>query len=154
MPGVDGPPLVSRAVTVPQPPFPVDGNGSFNNLHLAALVIASPFVFFKFFVPYFTIGFYSYLLFLPLVGIPTAVMYWFAMSRIGGPKREYTLSKLPGKPMSYYFTFKDKELERKYANKKIPMQTLYDAYFDEKVDFNREHRALYQQSSYRGWAFA
>lgn len=138
MPGIDGPPKVSKAVTVPQPPYPVDGNGDFSNLQLAALVLAAPFVLFKFFIPYFTIGFWSYLIFLPITGVPVAVAYWHIMSKIGSFKREYVAKRLPGKPMDYYFTFNDAELKKRYSNKKIPWQTLYDAYFDGKVDFNRE----------------
>lgn len=136
--GIDGPPKISKAVAIPQPPYPVDGNGTFSNLQLAALVLISPWVLFKFFVPYFTLGFYSYLFFLPLTGVPVTVAYWYLMSRIGGPKREYVLRKLPNKPMSYYMTFKDEELRNKYSAKKIPMQTFYDAYFDGKIDINRE----------------
>jgi hypothetical protein len=135
--GIDGAPLKSSAVTVPQAPYPVDGNGSFSNLHVFILVAVSPILLFKFFIPYFTIGFWSYFFFLPFTGIPVAVGYWYTMSRVGGPKRQYMAERLPNRPMSYYFTFKDAELERKYSNKKIPMQTLYDAYFDQKVDFNR-----------------
>jgi len=137
MPGIDGPPKVSQAVTVPQPPYPVDGNGDFNNLQLTALVLAAPFILFKFFIPYFTIGFWSYIFFLPVTGVPVTIGYWYLMSRIGSSKREYVAKRLPGKPMDYYFTFKDAALKQKYSNRKINWQVLYDAYFDEKVDFNR-----------------
>ena len=139
MPGIDGPPLRSSAVTIPQPPYPVDGNGSFSNIALAVLVVFSPWVLFKFFIPYFTLGFWSYLLFLPLTGIPTAIGYWLFVSRIGGFKREAVVRTLPNKPMSYYFTFKDIEFARQYSNRKIPMTTFYEAYFDQKLDFNRKH---------------
>jgi len=139
MPGIDGPPRVSKAAAIPQPPYPVDGNGTFSNLQLAALVLISPWVLFKFFVPYFTLGFYSYLFFLPITGVPVTVAYWYTMSRIGGPKREYVLKNtLPNRPMSYYMTFKDEELKKKYSAKKIPMQTFYDAYFDGKIDVNHD----------------
>lgn len=140
--GIDGPPRKSTAVTVPQAPYPVDGNGTFSNLHLFLLVTLSPIVLFKFFIPYFTIGFWSYLFFLPLTGIPVAVAYWYTMSRIGGPKRMFAAERLPNRPMDYYFTFHDQELKKKYSNKKIPLQTLYDAYFDQKVDFNRASSLL------------
>lgn len=43
--------------------------------------------------------------------------------------------QLPGKPISHYLDFKDKELEEKYKDRKIPMQIFHDAYFDKKVDF-------------------
>lgn len=42
--------------------------------------------------------------------------------------------KMPGRPQSDYLTIKDPELREKYANKKIPMQIAYDAYFDQKLD--------------------
>ena len=140
MSGIDGPPLKSKAVTIPQPPYPVDGNGTFSNLQLAAVVIFSPWLFFKF-IPFFSISLFSwaYLLFwLPITGVPAAIGYWYLMSRVGGVKRDFAAKTLPNKPMDYYFTFKDQKLKQQYANKKIPMQTLYDAYFDQKVDFNRE----------------
>lgn len=137
MPGIDGAPLRSSSVTIPQPPYPVDGNGSFSNMTFAALVLLSPWILFKYFVPYFTIGFWSYLIFLPCTGIPIAVGYWSLMSRIGGDKRAATVKFLPNRPMTYYFTFNDPELARKYSDKKIPMTTFYHAYFDQKIDFTR-----------------
>jgi hypothetical protein len=33
-----------------------------------------------------------------------------------------------------YVVFNDKKLEQKYANKKIPMSVLYEAYFDGALD--------------------
>ncbi|CAD6573601.1 MAG: hypothetical protein CYPHOPRED_005172 [Cyphobasidiales sp. Tagirdzhanova-0007] len=150
MPGIDGPPLRSSAVTIPQPPYPVDGNGSFSNIALAVLVVFSPWVLFKFFIPYFTLGFWSYLLFLPLTGIPTAIGYWLFVSRIGGFKREAVVRTLPNKPMSYYFTFKDIEFARQYSNRKIPMTTFYEAYFDQKLDFN--HDILQTMEARHDWA--
>lgn len=145
MSGIDGPLRRSGAVTIPQPPYPVDGNGSFSNLQLAAIVLLSPWLLFKF-IPFFSISLFSwsYLLFwLPITGVPATVGYWYIMSRIGGAKREAALKLLPNRPMSYYFTFKDAKLKSQYESKKIPMQTLYDAYFDQKVDFNRKWSASF-----------
>ena len=36
--------------------------------------------------------------------------------------------------LSDYVVFHDKKLEKKYANKPIPMSTLYEAYFDGAID--------------------
>ena len=33
-----------------------------------------------------------------------------------------------------YVTFNDQKLDRRYANKPIPMATLYEAYFDNALD--------------------
>ncbi|KAL7008861.1 hypothetical protein EMMF5_001608 [Cystobasidiomycetes sp. EMM_F5] len=152
MSGIDGPLRRSGAVTIPQPPYPVDGNGSFSNLQLAAIVLLSPWLLFKF-IPFFSISLFSwsYLLFwLPITGVPATVGYWYIMSRIGGAKREAALKLLPNRPMSYYFTFKDAKLKSQYESKKIPMQTLYDAYFDQKVDFN--HDILETMEARHDWA--
>ena len=138
-------------MTVPQPPYPVDGNGSFSNYQLAAIVVLSPWLLFKL-VPFLSISLFgwAHILLLPVIGIPAAVGYWALMSRVGGPKRDFSLKTLPNKPMDYYFTFKDEKLRKEYSTKKIPMQTLYDAYFDQKVDFN--HDILETMEARHDWA--
>jgi hypothetical protein len=118
--------------TVPHPPLPVDGNGSFSNITLAILVLASPFLGVKF-IPFLSLGFYTYFVLLVPFGMLATVAYWQIMSMYGPSVR--TNIPLPGRPQSDYLTINDPELKREYEGKKIPMQIAYDAYFDKKIDF-------------------
>lgn len=118
-----------------------EGNGSFNNLHLAGLVLTVPY-FLKWFLPLFNRGgFKTYLFLLVISGVPTTIAYWTVMSHIGARRNEKVI--LPGKDIEEYITIKDEELKRLYKGKdKIPMQLFHDAYFDGKIDFNGERRVL------------
>jgi sphingolipid C9-methyltransferase len=111
-----------------------EGNGQFSNLHLAALVVAVPWVV-KHFTPVVSRGgFKTYLFVLLLTGVPTAIGYWTVMSHVGKRKNEKVV--LPGKNIEEYLTFKDQILAGLYSGKdKIPMQVFHDAYFEGKVDF-------------------
>jgi len=117
--------------TVPHPPYPVDGNGAFNNLHLAAVVVLAPVVFLTF-MPFLSLTWFTYKIFFFLLGIPATCAYWQGISMYGHNVRDNV--KMPGRPQSEYLVLKDPELREKYANKKIPMQIAYDAYFDQKLD--------------------
>jgi hypothetical protein len=112
-----------------------EGNGSFNNLHLAGLVVTVPY-FLKWVLPLFNRGgFKTYLFLLVVSGVPTTLAYWTVMSHFGGRRSEKVI--LPGKDIEEYITIKDEELKRLYKGKdKIPMQVFHDAYFNDKIDFN------------------
>jgi len=112
-----------------------EGNGQFNNYHLAALVLTVPYLL-KSFLPLVSRGgFKTYLFLLVLTGLPATVAYWTVMSLYGGRKNEKV--RLPGKDLEEYVTVKDGELKKLYHGKeKIPMQLFHDAYFDGKIDFN------------------
>ncbi|THH15195.1 hypothetical protein EW146_g5245 [Bondarzewia mesenterica] len=112
-----------------------EGNGSFSNLHLAALVLGVPW-FVKRTLPFVNRGgFKTYLFLVILLGVPITVGYWTVMSRYGARKNEKV--KLPGKDIEEYITINDAELKEKYHGKeKIPMQIFHDAYFDGKIDIN------------------
>lgn len=118
-----------------------EGNGSFNNIHLAGLVLVVPY-FLKWFLPVVNRGgFKTYLFLLVVSGVPTTVAYWTVMSNIGARRNEKVA--LPGRDIEEYITIKDSELKRLYKGKdKIPMQTFHDAYFDGKIDFNGQQRVL------------
>ena len=118
---------------VPHPPLPVDGNGTFSNYHLAALVLGAPILFIKF-TPFISFGFWTYVLYVLITGAPITVAYWTIMSTYG-PRRDEKVP-LPNKPQSNYITIKDPHLRQLYHDKKIPMQVFHDAYFDSKIDFN------------------
>lgn len=112
-----------------------EGNGTFNNLHFAALILVVPYIV-KSFIPFVKYGgFKTYLFMLVLVGPPTAVGYWSLMSVYGSRKNEKVI--LPGKDIEEYITIKDAELKKVYKGKeKIPMQLFHDSFFEGKIEFN------------------
>jgi len=111
-----------------------EGNGAFNNYHLAALLVIVPYVV-KSFLPIVKYGgFKTYLFVFLLTGAPTAVGYWTFNSIYGGRRNEKVV--LPGKDIEEYIDIKDAELKQLYKGKeKIPMQVFHDAYFEGKIDF-------------------
>ncbi|KXN82922.1 putative fatty acid methyltransferase [Leucoagaricus sp. SymC.cos] len=121
-----------------------EGNGSFNNLHLAGLVVGVPY-FLKWFLPVFNRGgFKTYLFLLVVSGVPTTIAYWTVMSHLGGRRNEKVI--LPSKDIEEYITIKDEELKRLYKGKdRIPMQVFHDAYFDGKIDFNGDVLDIMEQ---------
>lgn len=112
-----------------------EGNGAFNNYHLAACVLVIPYIL-KFFLPLVNRGgFRTYLFLLVLTGIPSVIAYWTLNSMYGGRKNEKV--QLPGRNIEEYITVKDVEMKQLYHGKnKIPMQIFHDAYFDGKIEFN------------------
>ena len=112
-----------------------EGNATFNNLHLAGLILFVPWLL-KRILPLFNRGgFKTYVFLLVVTGAPTAVGYWTAMSTFGPRVNEKV--QLPGKDIEEYITIKDVELKKRYHGKeKIPMQIFHDAYFEGKIDFN------------------
>lgn len=112
-----------------------EGNGSFNNFHLAGLILGVPWIV-KRFLPLVNRGGFKTYLFLALVlGVPVTMAYWTFMSTYG--PRKNTKIQLPGRNIDEYITINDTELKAKYHGKeRIPMQVFYDAYFEGKIDFN------------------
>ncbi|KAH8914477.1 S-adenosyl-L-methionine-dependent methyltransferase [Atractiella rhizophila] len=122
----------SNAKTIPNPPLPAEGNGSFSNLHLALLLTVVPAILTGW-VPYFGFKWSWWILFFTLGG-PITLGYWMFMSNYGPRINEKC--KLPGKDLEHYIDIKDAELRQKYNGKtKIPYQVLHDAYFEGKLDF-------------------
>lgn len=117
-------------------PFPAEGNGTYSNLALAGALVVVPY-FLKKWLPLFNRGgFFTYLFVFALTGLPVFIGSFYVMSRVGARRNEKLV--FPGKPVETYLTFKDPVLREKYgkANKKIPIQEAYDAYFDGKLTFN------------------
>ncbi|EPQ51617.1 sphingolipid C9-methyltransferase [Gloeophyllum trabeum ATCC 11539] len=121
-----------------------EGNGSFNNLHLAALVLGVPW-FVKRTLPLVNRGgFKTYLFLVLLLGLPITIAYWTVMSMYGQRKNEKV--QLPGKDIEEYITLKDPELRAQYKGKeKIPMQVFHDAFFDGKAEFNGDVLDIMEQ---------
>ena len=112
-----------------------EGNGAFNNYHLAGAVLVVPYIL-KSILPIVSRGgFKTYLLLLVLSGVPTTVAYWTLISMYGPRRNEKVV--LPGKDIEEYITIKDADLKMRYQGKeKIPMQVFHDAYFEGKIEFN------------------
>ncbi|KAG5723075.1 hypothetical protein E4T56_gene8846, partial [Termitomyces sp. T112] len=121
-----------------------EGNGAFNNVHLAVSIIVVPYLL-KSFLPLVNRGgFKTYLFLLVLTGVPTTVAYWTLVSMYGSRKNEKVV--LPGKDIEDYVTIKDAELKQLYNGKnKIPMQVFHDAYFDGKIEFNGDVLDILEQ---------
>jgi sphingolipid C9-methyltransferase len=112
-----------------------EGNGSFSNYVLAALVLGVPWLLKRVLPLVSRGGFKTYLFLTALLGVPVTIAYWTFMSMFGSRKNDKVV--LPGKVIEEYITIKDPELKARYHDKeKIPMQTFHDAYFDSKIDFN------------------
>lgn len=111
-----------------------EGNGSFSNLTLAALVLGVPY-FLKKWLPLIRYGGWTtYWVLVALTGLPVTIAYWTIMSTYG--KRINEKVQLPGKDIEEYITLKDMELKIPYGGKdKIPMQVFQEAFFDGKADF-------------------
>ncbi|EIN05569.1 sphingolipid C9-methyltransferase [Punctularia strigosozonata HHB-11173 SS5] len=121
-----------------------EGNGSFSNIHLAALVLGVPWLLKRMLPLVNRGGFKTYLFLVILTGVPVAIGYWTLMSMYGKRKNEKVL--LPNRNISEYITIKDPELKQRYFGKnKIPMQEFYDAYFEQKIDFNGDVLDIMEQ---------
>ncbi|KAJ3499964.1 hypothetical protein NLJ89_g9997 [Agrocybe chaxingu] len=121
-----------------------EGNGAFNNLHFAPLIVVVPYIFKSLHLVKYGGGFTSYLLMVLLAGPPTAVAYWALNSIYGSRKNEKVA--LPGKDIEEYITIKDPKLAKVYKGKrKIPMQIFHDALFDDKVEFKGDILDILEQ---------
>ncbi|WVR03754.1 hypothetical protein IAU60_000749 [Kwoniella sp. DSM 27419] len=113
-------------------PLPAEGNASFSNYELAAVVLLGPWLIQRLLPFGRSWGFYWFLVI--LLGVPLAVGYWTFKSKFGSRLNEKVA--FPGKPTSHYITIKDDKLKKYNEGKKIPMQIFHDAYFANKIDFN------------------
>ncbi|ODV91303.1 hypothetical protein CANCADRAFT_44906 [Tortispora caseinolytica NRRL Y-17796] len=112
-------------------PLPAEGPGSrdFNNYMLIAILIGIPAVLTRLIGGgKFVFGF----LFL-IGGLPLLMAYWLFRSSMSPRLNEKV--KYPGKPLTDYISFNDKELEEHWKGSKIPLHTFQELYIDGKVDF-------------------
>jgi len=130
---------VTKRAAIANAPLPVEGNGTFSNLQLAAAVLFVPYFLTKF-IPYFSFK-TSYIFLLIITGLPTTICYWLFMSRLNFRVRDNGI--LPGKDIEEYIVIKDQQLKQKYnGQNKIPMQVFHDAYFEGKIDIKGKHSVL------------
>ncbi|KAL5523758.1 hypothetical protein ACEPAG_7931 [Sanghuangporus baumii] len=111
-----------------------EGNGSFSNRVLVALILGVPY-FLKKWIPIVRWGgFKTYWFLVILLALPITIGYWLYASTYGKRKNEKVI--LPGKDIEHYIRFVDINLTKYYGGQeKIPMQVFHDAYFDGKVEF-------------------
>ncbi|KAH7097564.1 sphingolipid C9-methyltransferase [Auriculariales sp. MPI-PUGE-AT-0066] len=131
-----------------------EGNGQFSNIQLVAALLGVPWVLKRLLPLVNRGGFWTYVFLLIITGWPTAISYWYIMSRIGA--RKNTKVPLPGRPITDYIDFKDPELTAQYGvpGKKIPIQVAHDAYFDGKLDFKGDVLdVLEQRHDWASFAF-
>lgn len=130
---------ISKTPTIKNPPLVgvAEGNGDFNNLHLAAIVLGVPWLL-KRVLPIVSYGgFKTYIFLVAILGVPLTIGYWTVMSIYGKRKNEKVA--IPAVNIEEFIITDDPELKTKYHDKeKIPMQIFYDAYFDGKYEFNGE----------------
>jgi hypothetical protein len=121
-----------------------EGSSSFSNLHLILLVVGVPKLL-QWTFPLLNKWSKLYWILLAITALPTLIGYWSFQSHFGARRNEKV--KLPGLPTSHYLDIKDEALRKKYLGKKIPMQVLYDAYFEGKIDFKGEHTSNSQNKT-------
>ena len=125
---------ITSVPTIHNAPLPAEGNGSFSNYQLAALVLGVPWLVKRVLPLVNRGGFCTYWFLVLLLGVPITVAYWTAMSHYGPRKNEKV--KLPGRPASYYYEIKDPDLKHQwgFTDNKIPMQIFHDAYIEGKIE--------------------
>jgi len=127
--------------TLPKPIYNVEGAGNetFSNAKLAGTIFAVPLLLTIF------LGFpiYWYPLVLLLTALPTFALYNFFYSAICPPIRPQ--KGLPGKPIEDYIDIKDESLKVYSGRNKIPMEILFESYFDEKLDFKGDVQEILEQ---------
>ena len=117
----------------------IDGNGDFDNCHLAVLVLTVPLALQQLLalvvrLPRIITGVYGYGILLALSGIPVTISYWTYQSRYG--KRHNEKIPIPTGNIEKFIEIADEELRKKYyGKKKIPMVDFQDAYISGKADF-------------------
>jgi hypothetical protein len=111
-------------------PFPVEGSGSqhFSNFKMYATIAVMPLMF------NLALGFglWYYPAFLLIFAFPSFCVFHLYTSLTLAPTRPQ--KNLPGRNMQDYFEMKHSSV-KKYSNRrKIPMETFFEAYFDDKID--------------------
>lgn len=132
---------------VPPPTFPVEGAGSFtfSNTQLYAAVLFVPLL--ATLVLGASLTWYPFVL--AATVLPTFAVYNVYFATIAAPVR--VQKGLPGRGIQTYLNLKDGSLKDKYP-KKIPMETFFEAYFDEKIDLAQGKDMMYVLEHRYEWA--
>ncbi|ODQ55298.1 S-adenosyl-L-methionine-dependent methyltransferase [Saitoella complicata NRRL Y-17804] len=137
--------------TIPNAPLPAEGPGThtFSNKLLFGLIAGVP--------AYFTYkvggGKFTYIFFLIATFIPVLVTFWYIASCTGGRLNEK--ARFPNRGVEHYLTFKNPSDAARYrGNRKIPMETFHEMYFDELVDFRIDpHEAMEYRHDWASFRF-
>jgi hypothetical protein len=78
--------------------------------------------------------YYWYLPFLIVLAVPSFAAFQFVASRNNSPLRPQ--KGLPGKKLEHYLTIKSDAYRNYSGYSKIPIETFFEAYFDEDIDIN------------------
>lgn len=120
--------------TVPKAAFPVDGSGSstFSNAKLLATIALLPLLL----TSLLGLSYAWYPLFLLSLALPLFAAYNVLAAYLAANVLSNSAA-LPNNDITHYFTFTDPALKAIYTAKtKIPMETWFEAYFDQKLDIN------------------
>jgi len=117
--------------SIKNPDFPVEVAGfeTFNNLHLASVILGAPFIL----VSILKLPFWSYPVLTILLALPIFAAYFTYGSQFALPLNNRV--QTPGKKVEYYITIVDPAFQKYKGKNRIPMETFFEAYFDGKVTF-------------------
>ncbi|KAI8839408.1 S-adenosyl-L-methionine-dependent methyltransferase, partial [Chytriomyces cf. hyalinus JEL632] len=132
---------------VPPATVPVDGAGSltFSNNQLIGFIVVVP----LFITLAVGISFAWFPLIFVLTALPSFGAYNILFANVAVPIRQQ--KGLPGKPRDHYLKIKDQALAAKFPSK-IPMETFFEAYFDQKIDLPEGQDMMYTLEHRYEWA--
>ncbi|KAJ3231913.1 hypothetical protein HDU81_003388 [Chytriomyces hyalinus] len=132
---------------VPPATVPVDGAGSltFSNNQLIGFIVIVP----LFITLAVGISFAWFPLIFVLTALPSFGAYNILFANVAVPIRQQ--KGLPGKPRDHYLKIKDQALAAKFPSK-IPMETFFEAYFDQKIDLPEGQDMMYTLEHRYEWA--
>ena len=113
---------------VPFTPVECSGAENFSNYHLGAAIVGVPAIFNL----ALGLSYAWYPVLVAIFALPAFIAYHILQSATGMPSRPP--AGLPGKPLDTYMTIKSPELQGYSAQRRIPIATFFEAYFDEKID--------------------
>ncbi|KAG0299979.1 hypothetical protein BGZ98_009606, partial [Dissophora globulifera] len=107
-------------------PVEVAGNESFNNLHLAMVILGVP----SMIVTIFKLPLWAYPLLVVGLALPIFASYFVYGSKFAVPYNNRV--QTPGKKVEDYLTIVDPAFQQYKGKNRIPMETFFEAYFDGK----------------------
>lgn len=133
--GVDCGVSLTNSPAIKNAPLPADGPGNeqFSNIALGVALIGAPW----YLASRVSGGFKTVVFFAVFTTIPILMVFWTIMSTYSPRLNDKV--KLPGRPVSYYMTFKNDTDRARYSGRhKIPLQTFIELYLSGQVDLNAD----------------
>ncbi|KAK3840494.1 MAG: Mycolic acid cyclopropane synthetase-domain-containing protein [Linnemannia elongata] len=120
--------------SIKNPDFPVEVAGfeTFNNFHLASVILGAPFIL----VSVLKLPLWSYPVLTILLALPIFAAYFTYGSQFALPINNRV--QTPGKKVEDYITIVDPAFQKYKGKNRIPMETFFEAYFDGKIDINQD----------------